>query len=320
MFNPTQRRVLARDYQKNLPADIRQYLNARGIPDWLVDKQQLGWDGYRIVFPVLDSRGDICQFRYAKSPRDTSASPKMLAELGMEPDLYGWERLATQPRRIVICEGEFDRLVLEARGFEAVTSTGGVLTFRPEWALAFEGIRHIFICFDRDEAGEQGASHVQSILPAAKILRLPEEVGEKGDITDYFVRLGHDRADFEILLAKAAAEAEPGDEEPALPAVTKPPPPTRPHARATQLKRAIRLVQVVGRVVDLQNVGNRFIGRCPFHADDRPSFTLYPETDTYYCFGCGAHGDAITFLMHNESKTYYEALDALERFFLTDAL
>jgi DNA primase len=244
----------------------------------------------------------------------------MESDGNVTPELYGWETLARTPHRVVICEGEFDRLVLEARGFEAVTSTAGAQTFRPEWALAFAGIRHIFICFDHDEAGETAARHVKSMLPAAKIVRLPADVGAKGDITDYFIRLGYGSADFEIRLADAAAEAEPAHAEAALLRSTKPPPASRPHLRAERLKQAIRLVQIVGRVVDLQNVGGRFVGRCPFHEDDRPSFTIYPETNTYHCFGCGEHGDIITFVMRKESKTYHEALDALERFHLTDEL
>lgn len=319
MFHPSQREALARKYHQDLPADIRRYLNGRGIPDWLIDQKQLGFSGRRIVVPVFDSEGAIRQFRYAKPPDDHSQSPKMLTELGTGVEVYGWERLATRPRRIVICEGEFDRLVLEARGFEAVTSTAGAQTFRPEWALAFAGMRHIFICFDLDEAGDTAARRVKSILPAAKLVRLPPEVGESGDITDYFVRLGHGQADFEILLANAAAEAEPADDAAPF-AVAKPPPPSRPHLRAERLKRIIRLVQLVGRYVELQNVGGRFVGRCPFHEDDRPSFTVYPATNTYYCFGCGEHGDIVTFVMRKESKTYYEALDALERFHLTDEL
>ncbi|MGH9418136.1 MAG: toprim domain-containing protein [Terriglobales bacterium] len=50
-------------------------------------------------------------------------------------------------RRIVVCEGEFDRLALESRGFAAVTSTAGTLTFRREWADALRRFREVLICF-----------------------------------------------------------------------------------------------------------------------------------------------------------------------------
>jgi hypothetical protein len=56
------------------------------------------------------------------------------------------------------------------------------------------------------------------------------------------------------------------------------------------------------------------------HDEQSPSFAVYPETNTYYCFGCGAHGDAIKFLMDKESMTYGQALEALERFEFTNEL
>ncbi|MBV9496871.1 MAG: replication-relaxation family protein [Acidobacteria bacterium] len=128
MFTPSQRFILALRYNKNLPADLRGYLHDRGIPDSVIDEKLLGWNGHRIVIPVFDSQSAICQFRYARSPRDLSESPKMLTEFGTGPELYGWERLATSPRRIVICEGEFDRpsasTTLRPRDCEALAFVG----------------------------------------------------------------------------------------------------------------------------------------------------------------------------------------------------
>lgn len=64
------------------------------------------------------------------------------------------------------------------------------------------------------------------------------------------------------------------------------------------LKRRYPLAEVVARAgVALRRVGERLVGRCPFHADDTPSFTIYPDQASYHCFGCGAHGDVFTFVM-----------------------
>jgi len=67
------------------------------------------------------------------------------------------------------------------------------------------------------------------------------------------------------------------------------------------------------RYVELLPSGARLVGLCPFHDDAVPSFTVYPDTNTYYCFGCGVHGDVITLIEEKESKTFAEALDYLER-------
>jgi hypothetical protein len=65
----------------------------------------------------------------------------MMATPGSHVAIYGQEFLAS--RRIVICEGEFDRLVLETKDFHAVTSTGGTVAFPEEWASLFFGIPEV---------------------------------------------------------------------------------------------------------------------------------------------------------------------------------
>lgn len=320
MLTPITKRDLAIRYHRFLPAKTRQYLSARGIHDEIVDRELLGWNGRRITIPVFDRDGEVLTFRYAKSPEDQSRSPKMLSEVGSTVELYGWKTLLRQPHRIVICEGEFDRLVLEARGFPAVTSTGGAGIFLASWVPYFEKIRRIYICFDHDDAGEAGAEKVKHVLPRAAIVRLPAEVGEKGDVTDYFVRLGRTRTDFEALLAMAAAdeeeriETERETEKPKIPR-------TRPihisqSRRAEHLKRSVRLEDVLQQFLDLRPQGQHLVAKCPFHEEKFASFTVYSD-GTWYCFGCHDHGDVIAFLMKKERMTFGQALAALERFLYT---
>lgn len=303
-----------------MPEEIRRYLNGRGIPDRTIEVKQLGWHGERITIPVFAGNGEVIQFRYAKSPTSPAGTPKVSTEAGGGAELYGWDTLERNPYRVVICEGEFDRLVLEARGFAAVTSTAGANTFLDAWLPYFEAVKHVFICFDRDPAGEAAAWKLQARLPRAKIVRLPDAVGPKGDITDYFVRLKNGVPDFEVLLAIAATEGEENEEgQVVLPKV----PPRKPSSgapEAERVKRQIRLVEIAGKYTDLQAAGVHIVGRCPFHEEKNASFTIYPATDTYYCFGCGAHGDVIRFVMEKESKTYNEAIEALEKYLVTDEL
>jgi DNA primase len=311
-------RTRATQYNRRLPPEVRRYLNERGIPDAVIDRELLGWTGTRISIPVFGREGELLSFRFAKSPTDTTSSPKMLSEVGARPEIYGWKTLARELYQVVICEGEFDRLVLEARGIPAVTSTAGAGVFLPEWAPFFSRIRHVYICFDRDEAGEIGARSVRRFLSRAKIVRLPQEVGEKGDVTDYFARLGKTIVDFRLLLAEAAAEEDGEDEPESIP-------PSGPKGkavarRAANIKAAVPLQDVVSRYLDLRPSGANLVGRCPFHEDTKASCTLYPGTDTYFCFGCRAHGDVIAFLMQKESLTYGQALERLERFRYTHEL
>src|SRR5205809_5849633 len=194
---------LAPGYHRNLPPHVREYLlQARGICAEVIDLHLLGWNG-RVTIPIFDRAGQFAFFKLAKGPNDQTASPKMLATPGAHGELYGWERVLAHPERLVICEGEFDRLVLESRGFAAVTSTGGALTFRPTWAEAFREIPRVYVCFDNDDAGRAGAERVARLIPHARIVRLPDEIGEGGDATDFFVRLGRSREEFVSLLEAA---------------------------------------------------------------------------------------------------------------------
>ncbi len=69
--------------------------------------------------------------------------------------------------------------------------------------------------------------------------------------------------------------------------------------------------QLIGSYVTLKRAGSNYSGLCPFHNEKTPSFTVFPSTRTFYCFGCGAGGDAITFVMKNENLDYREALEFL---------
>ncbi|MBO6020365.1 MAG: DNA primase, partial [Clostridia bacterium] len=56
------------------------------------------------------------------------------------------------------------------------------------------------------------------------------------------------------------------------------------------------IVQLISGYVTLRRAGSNMVGLCPFHSERTPSFTVFPGTNGFYCFGCGAGGDAITFV------------------------
>ncbi len=77
------------------------------------------------------------------------------------------------------------------------------------------------------------------------------------------------------------------------------------------LRARVSLVDVIGRRVKLTRRGSDYIGLCPFHHEKTPSFTVSEEKGFYHCFGCGAHGDVINFLMNSEKLSFPEALEIL---------
>ena len=74
---------------------------------------------------------------------------------------------------------------------------------------------------------------------------------------------------------------------------------------------ATDLVSLVAEQVRLEPKGTEFIGVCPFHDDSRPSMYVVPQKGFYHCFACGAHGNAIDFLMNLHKLEFREALETL---------
>ncbi|WP_188647291.1 DNA primase [Marinithermofilum abyssi] len=68
------------------------------------------------------------------------------------------------------------------------------------------------------------------------------------------------------------------------------------------------IVDVVGQTVQLKKSGRNFFGLCPFHSEKTPSFSVSPEKQIYYCFGCGAGGNVIKFVMETEQLSFVEAV------------
>ncbi len=80
-----------------------------------------------------------------------------------------------------------------------------------------------------------------------------------------------------------------------------------------QLLARTDLVEVINARVPLRRAGQQFMACCPFHAEKTPSFSVSPQKQFYYCFGCGAHGTAISFLMDYERLDFLDAVADLAR-------
>ena len=84
-----------------------------------------------------------------------------------------------------------------------------------------------------------------------------------------------------------------------------------PQSFVEDLLMRVDIVDVVERYVPLKKAGANLVARCPFHQEKSPSFTVSPTKQFYHCFGCGAHGSAITFLMEHGGLGFVEAVREL---------
>ncbi|MDX9856767.1 MAG: DNA primase [candidate division Zixibacteria bacterium] len=84
-----------------------------------------------------------------------------------------------------------------------------------------------------------------------------------------------------------------------------------PQDTIERIRDSVDIADVIGEYVRLKKRGKNFLGLCPFHTEKTPSFTVSPDKQMYYCFGCGKGGNAITFLMEHEKMTFVEAVRLL---------
>ncbi|KIR01965.1 DNA primase [Lachnospiraceae bacterium TWA4] len=84
-----------------------------------------------------------------------------------------------------------------------------------------------------------------------------------------------------------------------------------PEELIEQIREANDIVTVIGSYITLTKKGSRYFGLCPFHNEKSPSFSVSPDTQLYYCFGCGAGGNVFTFVMEYENYSFQEAVEFL---------
>lgn len=91
-----------------------------------------------------------------------------------------------------------------------------------------------------------------------------------------------------------------------------------PEDKILDIKNAADIVDVISEIVHLKKTGRNFVGLCPFHSEKTPSFTVSPEKQIFYCFGCGAGGNVFSFLMKNDGLSFPEAARSLARRYSID--
>ena len=84
-----------------------------------------------------------------------------------------------------------------------------------------------------------------------------------------------------------------------------------PEEKIAEIKDACNIVDVVGETVLLKKAGKNYLGLCPFHAEKTPSFTVSPDKQMFYCFGCGEGGNVFSFLMKQQGTSFPETVKLL---------
>lgn len=188
------------------------FYTKRGFSDQTLHRFQLGWDGRNIVIPIFNANDECVNFKLKRDPTLPTQSNGMFQLTGRgKKRLFNEVVIKKKQERVIICEGEWDCMLLDQYGYAAVTSTGGALSFDPSWVSAFSKAEKIYICFDRDrnQAGQKGAEKTAKMFldkgVRTYIVELPQPLSNESklDVTDYFVKRSKTKEDFSWLLRQA---------------------------------------------------------------------------------------------------------------------
>ena len=184
----------------------------RGLSLEMIRRYKLGRgkDG-RVSIPIHDQHGRVVNVRrwMPESQRKGNASKIISFKRGFgKVRWFPFDQLAGN-ELVVLCGGEMDALCALSNGIPAATVTGGEGTMNEElMAEAREaGVQGFYVCYDNDEGGRQGSERVTKMLHEFGFriynVALPEDVGDGGDVTDYFVKLDASGGDFRNLMNAA---------------------------------------------------------------------------------------------------------------------
>lgn len=192
-------------FHRRLPARIRGFLRQAGLPDHLIDRRLLGWNGESITAPVFDADGELHFVEYLSDPVEGEIPETVEPRTYRPAAIYGWETLLAHPSLLLITDGAFERLILEARRFRTIAVLGDPMSFKEAWVSAFQGIREVYVLFTSSGRGHRMARHVAGLIPQARILELPGSIGWRGTVAEYFLTHGHDRQDLlkELIHARS---------------------------------------------------------------------------------------------------------------------
>ena len=83
--------------------------------------------------------------------------------------------------------------------------------------------------------------------------------------------------------------------------------------KINELKQSVNIIDIIGESVALTKAGRNYLGLCPFHGENTPSFNVVEDKQFYHCFGCGKSGDIFNFVQEIENIDFVEALERLAK-------
>jgi hypothetical protein len=190
----------------------------RGLTLETIVNRKLGCDQERVYIPVYDEDGCVVNIRRYLPDflrKTDKSSDKMLSykEGYGEARLYPVENLNAPV--ILLNEGEADCLLANQLGYAAITATSGAGSFKEAFVPLFKG-KTVHICYDIDKPGIDGAEKIARMLSRVckvKVIHLPIKEPKNGDFSDYILKHGYNKKDFDKLIEESPVVGAPDDSE-----------------------------------------------------------------------------------------------------------
>jgi DNA primase len=289
----------------------------------------------RLRIPIFDAARHVIFSKYRREPWEKEG-PKYVYEKGGVASLYGihFHDLSTE---LVYCEGEMDVLALRTIGYNAVSTTGGAMTFKEEWKDHLPE-QHKVICYDNDDTGIKGAVKVVQILKQCTYTWIPPVHGK--DVGDLLNKYGPEEAKRifkepnrmihlnipDAVTARRQYVKELSERAKAMDncvgkvflfelvsALT----PARRHNPKRTYEPTQDFTQAVERAKSypieylIPLIRNK--AKCPFHEEKTGSFHVYKDNHAFCHGSCNRAYDSIDVYKHLHNCSFKEAVEQLNR-------
>jgi hypothetical protein len=295
----------------------KEFLIKRGISESIIRDSRISYIYPWIRIPYLNENLETIKGRWFGSGKEQRpvTIPKYIWLRGKPEFPFNWNPLGWDTF-LYICEGELDTILLresfKINGSNSDNVIGlplGALTFKESWINLLKKNKDlkIFSLLDNDAAGLKGAQNIANKLGVEiqHVIWPSNQIGfdlsdfAKGNILDLVKRIGG-------LTYKTLVPSKPDLIVYGRKKITL-------ASSIEDLKKNIPIEDIVGRIVELRKTSFGFETHCPFHVDKIPSFKIYKETNSFYCFSCGVGGSSLDFLMkYNGGISLSKAIDFLQ--------
>ena len=292
----------------------KEFLIQRGLNEEIINESKISYSYPWIRIPYLRERMETIKGRWfdINGIQKSKTIPKYLWLRGKPDFPFNWNPVGWDTF-VYICEGELDTILLRTSLSNKDNIFGlpfGASTFKNEWAsILKKSDVKVFSLLDNDSAGDKGTQNIANKLgrDVQRVVWPSDEIGF--DVTDYAKISSENLA--KRIGSLSFKTFKPVNEDLLVYRykrvnITK-------DANLDQLKKEIPIDNVVSKFTKIKPIRLGWQACCPFHEDKIPSLIIYKETNSFYCFSCGAGGSSLDFLMKiNGDMNLSKAVDFLK--------